>query len=88
MRSRLHKTFLWRVGEVAYAAADQLEATSGIEVERVLVGTDFRNQIVAYLDFDLNPTPLSLAQECQRTRWVGLKETPCFTNSEENKRSM
>lgn len=51
VRSKLHKTSLWRMEEVAYAAADQVEATSRIVVEKALVGTDFRNQIVTYLDF-------------------------------------
>lgn len=76
-------------------AADQLEATSGILVEKIRVGNDFRNQIVAYLDFDPVLTPLFLPdlqlvdfQERQRTLWVGLKETRFFTTSaEENKRS-
>lgn len=95
MRSRIYTTSLWRAGEVAYAAADQLKITSRIVVEKILVGTDFRSQIVAYLDFDLDLTPPSLVEfqlvdfhERQRTRWVGLKETPSFTNSEENKRLM
>ncbi len=75
-------------------AADQLEATLGIVVEKICVGRDFRNQIVVYPNFDPVLTPLFLPesqlvefQEHQRTLWVGLKETPfCVTSTEENKR--
>lgn len=63
------------MGEVTYVAADQLEASRGIVVEKIRVGTDFRNQIVAYLDFDPILTPLFQTelqlddfQERQRTR--------------------
>lgn len=63
------------VGEAAYMAADQLEASRGIVVEKIRISTDFRNQIVAYLDFDPVLTPLFQTelqlddfQERQRTR--------------------
>lgn len=76
-------------------AADQLEATLGIVVKKICDGKVFRNQIVMYLDFDPDLTSLFLAelqlvdfQEHQKTLWVGLKETPSFTTSEEKKSSM
>ena len=49
--------------------ANRLEATLGIVVEKICVGRNFWNQIVAYPDFDPVLTPLFLLEsqlvECQ-----------------------